>query len=159
MSLLVEEGFKQVRGRLTEGRYLTFEMFGFALTNFYGDLVGISFATKKHDNPRQRWIIHTVGGPGASDQFYIQSAVDKKYIARFPLIGQLTSDQKKAQAFTITYSSKGSRYSLTAASRPNTFVKLNPTSGRRSAQVNVTGSISWESGFGGFTIYSVSYHS
>lgn len=159
MSHLVEEGFKQVRGKLTEGRYLTFEMFGFALTNFYGDLVSISFATKKHDDPRQRWIIHTVGGPGTGDQFYIQSAMDKKYIARFPLIGQLTSDPKKAQAFTITYSSKGSKYSLTASNKPNTFVKVDPKRGRRSSQNNMTGSISWEAGFGGFTIYSVSYHS
>lgn len=44
-SLVTEEGFKPVRGQLTEGRYLTFEVNGYALTNSHGKLV----ATK----PRQ----------------------------------------------------------------------------------------------------------
>lgn len=157
MSQLVEAGFKQVRGELTEGRHLTFEMFGLALSNIKGELTGISPATKAHDDPKQRWIIHTVGGPGAGNQFYIQSALDKKYIAGFRFMGQLTSNIKKAQAFTITYNPKGSKYSLTIASKPDTYVKLSPNAKRRSDGLSVSASINWEAGFGGFSVYSVSY--
>jgi phospholipase C len=159
MSRLVEQGFKQVRGQLTEGRYLTFEMLGFALTNLNGTFVGISRATKKHESPKQRWIIHTVGGPGAGSQFYIQSSVDKKYIAALPLVGRLTANIAKAQAFTITYKPHGAGYFLSIAEKPETFVNLLPNGRHRSTEVSVSASIDWEGGLGGFAVYSVSYHS
>ncbi|OAA36622.1 Phosphoesterase [Metarhizium rileyi] len=161
MAQLVEEGFKQARGRLTEGRYLTFEMSGYALSNVNGTLVGASCATAKHNNPKQRWIIHTVGGPGAGDRFYLQSAVDKKYIAALPL-GQLTPDVDKAQAFTIDYHPQGSQYGLTVADKPDTYVRINAKNKRRSTDDGRASpkAISWEAaGFAGFGIYSVSYHS
>ena len=150
----MEEGFKTVRGQLTEGRYLTFEQLGFALTNYNGKFVSISLASKKHDSAKQRWIIHTVGGVGAGNEFYIQSAVDKQYIAKFPQIGQLTKDQKNAQAFKITYNPDGATYSISATG--NSYVKVNPGSGSRR---RAAAAISWDGGFGGFKIYSVSYHS
>jgi len=51
MSLLTEEGFKQVRGDLTEGRYLTFEMNGFALANVNNQLT-FTKATAQHNDIR-----------------------------------------------------------------------------------------------------------
>ncbi|KAG5970183.1 hypothetical protein E4U58_000641 [Claviceps cyperi] len=54
ISLLVEEGFKSARGQLTEGRFLTFEMYGFDLTNVDGKSVGTARAGEKHDDLGQR---------------------------------------------------------------------------------------------------------
>lgn len=159
MSLLVEEGFKLVRGQLTEGRYLTFEMYNFGLTNVQGKFAGISLASKNHDDARQRWIVHTVGGPGAGNEFYIQSAFDKQYISACPVVGGLTTDVKEAQAFTITYDRERAEYSVTVSGRPKTYVKFNPKNGRRDNDSGGTTSINWQGGSGGFKIYSVSYHS
>ncbi|KHN99838.1 Phosphoesterase [Metarhizium album ARSEF 1941] len=158
MAQLVEQGFKRVRGRLTEGRYLTFEMFGLALTNFNGTVVSVTPATSSHGDARQRWIVHTVGGPGAGNHFYLQSAVDKKYVSAWPVVGLLTSDANKAQAFHITYHPRGSKYSLSLGNRSDAFVKLSPTSRRRSADGSMSG-ISWAAKAGGFSVYSVSYSS
>lgn len=166
MSLLVEEGFKQVRGLLTEGRFLIFEMFGFALTNVNSRFVAISHATEKHDNINQRWIIHPVNGPGSGKEFYIQSAADNRYIAAYPNLGGLTTDVKKAQSFTITYSPNGAEYSISVKGGSDSYVKFKPNNSRRSLQekrasadvsASSSASISWAGGFGGFKIYSVSY--
>ncbi|KAG8415828.1 hypothetical protein J3459_014035 [Metarhizium acridum] len=158
MAQLVEDGFKQVRGQLTEGRYLTFETFGLALASYNATVVSFSLATENHSNPDQRWIIHTVGGPGAGDQFYIQSAVSKKYISGWP-IGLLTSDVNKAQAFKITYNPKGSKYSLRLSNKPNSFLAPDQKRRRRAVNGTVSAAVNWEASFGEFTIYSVSYHS
>ncbi|KAG5929223.1 hypothetical protein E4U53_002493 [Claviceps sorghi] len=162
MSLVVEEGFKPARGQLTEGRYLAFEMYGFGLTNIQGKRVGISPAGKRHDNLGQRWVIHSVDGPGSGNQFYIQSALDKQYIATVSSMGILTPDEEKAQAFSITYHAETAEYSVTVAGRPNRYVMFNPkTRGRKrhESDADPTASIDWQGSFGGFKIFSVSYHS
>ncbi|KAG6007366.1 hypothetical protein E4U21_006070 [Claviceps maximensis] len=161
MSLLVEEGFKPARGQLTEGRYLTFEMYDCGLTNVDGKRISISFAGQRHDNPRQRWVIHTADGTGSGNKFYIQSAVDKQYISTSLSTGGLTSDAGEAQVFVITYHRETTEYSVAIADRPNTYVKFNPESGhgrkhRRGAAD--TTRIDWQAASGGFKIYSVSYH-
>ncbi|KAG5977891.1 hypothetical protein E4U55_006456 [Claviceps digitariae] len=158
MSLLVEEGFKRARGQLTEGRYLTFEMYGYGLTNVHGKKTGISPAGKRHDDLRQRWIIHTVDGPGSgNNKFYLQSALDKQYISTALSSGGLTSEIGKAQAFVITYNFETAEYSVAVAGKPNsTCVKFN-AGGRR--RVDDMAPIDWQADSGGFKIYSVSYHS
>ena len=151
LTQLPEEGFKQVRGLLTEGRYLTFEMSGLALTNSDGDKVVATLATDAHENIRQRWIVHVQGVESESTLFTIQSAVDNKYLSSTNL-GTLTSDVSTAQTFTISYQAAGSSYSIAVGSR-NAFVSLLPTGSKESA-----GGVK----FGGcakdrFKLYAVSY--
>ncbi|KAG9231823.1 hypothetical protein BJ875DRAFT_468435 [Amylocarpus encephaloides] len=62
---LVEEGAQQVRGSLTEGRYLNFEQEGYAITNEgveegFGN-VTLTKARRKHDDVKQRLFVHLVG--------------------------------------------------------------------------------------------------
>ena len=64
--------------------------------------------------------------PGAGNTFYIQSAVDKQYIASQPAVGRLTSRVEDAQAFHINYSPNGARYSLSLAQDGNSYVTFLP---------------------------------
>ncbi|KID73815.1 Non-hemolytic phospholipase C [Metarhizium brunneum] len=158
MAQLVEDGFKRVRGQLTEGRYLTFETLGLALASYAGIVVSFAPATRNHSDPRQRWIVHAVG---TGTEFTIQSAADKKYIAGTP-VGLLTSDVGSAQAFRITYNPRGAKYRLSLANKPaSSFVAPNQKSRRRAANgtVSAAAAVDWEARFGEFSIYSVSYRS
>jgi phospholipase C len=157
LSIVVEEGFKNVRGRLSEGRFVVFESDRLALTNINRKLVGVSSATATHNNINQRWILHLVGDTLTSDTFYIQSAVDKSYISSVPL-GSLTPDIKHAQAFTISYMPNGATYTLS----PNTNSEphgLNPEKFVSFKGNGRDASISWDTGKeGNFKVYSVNYH-
>jgi phospholipase C len=113
---LVEEGFKPVRGYLTEGRYLVFEMNGYALTNAgtHASDITATRATADHRSPNQRWIIHATGGTAleggeGSGTFTISSAVDGRYVAEHSL-----AKEKGAQTYTIADMGNGKGYSLKA---------------------------------------------
>lgn len=149
---LVEEGFKNVRGKLTEGRYLTFEMFGLALTNLDGVSVGVDIASAAHDIKNQRWIVHETNDSG--EEFYIQSDADKKYIAAYPVLGSLTDDKNQAQAFKFTYVAAGATYSISMSGDEPHFVTLKSAAGQSNPGVE------WSVSFGlsGFKIYSVHYN-
>ncbi|RLM00063.1 hypothetical protein CFD26_103529 [Aspergillus turcosus] len=149
MSLLVEEGFKRVRGLLSEGRYLVFETSGLALTNVDGKVADLSAATAAHEDIRQRWIIHAVDSEAAiPTSFYIQSALDKTYIAANPL-GWLTSDIKDAQAFAFEYSPNGATYTLQPIERGNRWLRL----------LEDLETLIWEAEEAAqFKVFSVSYH-
>jgi phospholipase C len=152
LSLLVEEGFKQVRGQLSEGRFLVFESLKLALTNVDGKFVDVSPATAAHENIRQRWILHSVSDPLTTDTFYIQSALDKTYITS---LGSLTSDMKDAQAYTISYTPNGATYSLSRSEtgkgkKGKSFLSFGHGHGL---------SLAWEGAEAGkYKIFSVSYH-
>ncbi|KAF7122733.1 hypothetical protein CNMCM5793_000843 [Aspergillus hiratsukae] len=150
MSLLVEEGFKRVRGLLSEGRYLVFETSGLALTNVDGKVADLSAATAAHEDIRQRWIIHAVDSEAAiPTSFYIQSALDKSYIAANPL-GRLTSEIKDAQAFAFDYSPNGGTYTLQPIERGNRWVRL---------LEDLEKTLNWEAEEAAqFKVFSVSYH-
>lgn len=107
VSNLTEQGFKRVRGALTEGRYLTFEYDGMALTNSKGFL-SASKATTQHDDIKQRWVLHQQG-PADSNIFKISSAEDGTYIAASLA---LTKDVGNAQTFTLTFLGNGKGYSV-----------------------------------------------
>ena len=147
---LVEDGFKRVRGLLTEGRFLTFETMGGALTNMGGCSVGLSPATKSHDDIRHRWIVHATGG---INQFLLQSAKDKKYLAGPPHIGSLTRDVQKAQPITISYNPQGSTYSLSIGQKLNSFVSVKS----QTSMFTTRSPLAWDGGLGWFEIFSVSY--
>lgn len=148
MASLVEDGFKTMRGQPTEGRYVVFESDGFALTNL-NDLVGISSGNRKHDKIEQRWILHSLADYG--NQFYLQSAKDKKYIRAG---GTLTSDKEKAQTLTIDYHADAAAYTLKAGGG-----KRAVTVERRTDRIRVKRDINWSGGGTKFTAYSVSYKS
>lgn len=67
-SLVTEDGFKAVRGQLTEGRYLVFEMNGYALASSSGKLTA-SKATSSHKTKSQRFVIS-----GSAGSFMLKDA-------------------------------------------------------------------------------------
>jgi phospholipase C len=78
-SLVTEQGFRRVRGQLTEGRYHTFEMNGYALTNpTKGDLTTTT-STANHETLNQRWIL--LQSDSQVNKFDVSSVVNGKYIA------------------------------------------------------------------------------
>jgi phospholipase C len=144
LSLVVEEGFKQLRGKLSEGRFLTFEVADLALTNLEGMVADITPASANHESISQRWIIHSTGAP---DTFYIQSALDKTYISSFPALGSLNADVNAAQAFTVSYTPNGATYSLTPTGNTGKFIGV------------MSSSVDWAATEAGqFNVFSVSYY-
>lgn len=81
-SLVSEQGFKQVRGQLTEGRYLTFEMNGFALTAG-GSNVSATKATSTHNTKSQRFVLNQLAA--GSNQFTVTSALTGKQVGTYTL--------------------------------------------------------------------------
>lgn len=144
VSKLVEGGFKQVRGSLTEGRYLTFEMNGHALANagrsaFY---VTSTKASTSHNSINQRWVLHQVGDQ-TGNSFIISSAVDGRYIS---YLQGLTDDEDLAEMYTITDLGNGKGYSL----KPSGLLCLN---------IERNGGILTTLQHKGFSVFSVTYHS
>lgn len=108
-SLISEQGFKAVRGALTEGRYLTFEYNGQAVTNNNGQ-IGVAKASATHNSKTQRWVVHQVGTPdNTNTQFKISSAVDGKYVNSQ---GKMVSGDGSAQVVDIEYVGNGKGYTL-----------------------------------------------
>ncbi|KAJ3066728.1 hypothetical protein HDU98_009991 [Podochytrium sp. JEL0797] len=105
VSTMSENGFKKVRGALTEGRYLTFEANGVALANVLTGSVATTATTAAHDAFIQRWILHVIALGG--NTFQIQSAADSRYIGVGATLGALAA----ADTFTITFQA-GSGYAL-----------------------------------------------
>ena len=139
VSKLVEEGFKQVRGDLTEGRYLVFEAQGKALARV-GNKLSATKATEKHDDIRQRWVLHQQGD-GDSSIFKISSAGDGRYIASD---STLTDSEDKAAEISISDLGNGKGYSLAFESGQSLR--------GRSPQLTDSDSQAYQ-------IYSVTYHS
>ncbi|KAJ5625030.1 hypothetical protein N7510_001339 [Penicillium lagena] len=110
-SLWFEEGYKQVVGYLTEGRYLTFEKGGSALTNpGRGDNLSSSPATSNHGAKSQRWVIH-YNSDEESQQFTISSALDGRWLGAGGKL--LPSDQSSnAAEVKVTFLGAGQGYSL-----------------------------------------------
>ncbi|RDL29995.1 uncharacterized protein BP5553_10622 [Venustampulla echinocandica] len=108
VSSLSEDGAKAMRGSVTEGRYIVFELSGYALTNpgkSAGSLIGTK-ATVKHEDIAQRWVVHSLVQGGNS--FTISSAEDGRYIG---VHTELIGSSKGAETYTLEFvHSKG--YSL-----------------------------------------------
>ncbi|KAK4945723.1 hypothetical protein LTR10_015071 [Elasticomyces elasticus] len=137
-SLISEKGFKSVRGYLTEGRFLTFEAYGYALTNT-GAKAAMYNATKavaSHDGTGQRWVIHETATD--SRLYTISSAVHGRYIG--PQLSLVT--QKEALVHNITYLGGGKGYEV-----------LN--SNGKYITIDTNGTVAMATAGQGFTIYSV----
>lgn len=102
---LSEDGFKPMRGALTEGRYIVFELNGFALTN-PGEPSAEFRATKAtstHSDVAQRWIVHVLEEGG--NKFTMSSAKDGRYIGSHT---GLVDSSSGAQTYTVAFEpSKG----------------------------------------------------
>ncbi len=108
VATLSEEGFKEMRGMLTEGRYLVLESGSLALTNSgnSSSTVTTSAATSTHSSKPQRWIAHAIEIGG--DKFQFSSAADGRWVAAN---GMLVSDQSTAGTFTVSFAA-GQGYAL-----------------------------------------------
>lgn len=147
-SLVYEDGFKQVIGALTEGRYLTFEMNGYALTNPSSDAkatgsVSASKATSTHGSKNQRWIIHYANDT-QNGIFQVSSALDGRFIGKNGSLVPASKQAASAANFNITFSS-GNGYSVEYDGEYLTI-------GTNGKLITSTKSAA------GIQIYSVSYH-
>ncbi|EED18310.1 non-hemolytic phospholipase C precursor, putative [Talaromyces stipitatus ATCC 10500] len=140
-SLYFENGFKKVVGYLTEGRYLTFELNGYALTNpGNGDKVTTTKATAAHDSKNQRWVIHASNGT-----FKISSALDGRFIGDHGKDGIQLGAASDAASFNISFEAN-SGYSIQY--NGGKFLAVNPA-----GKVHAIASDKAQ-----YDIYSVSYH-
>lgn len=100
MASQVEQGFKPMRGMLTEGRHLVLEANGFALAQktTFASAVVLGRATTRHDTPAQRWIAHAVVIGGAD--FTLSDDGSRNYICES---GLLCGDARNAVVFTVSY--------------------------------------------------------
>lgn len=140
-SLYFEDGYKQVIGSLTEGRYLTFEYNGYALTNPASkNKVTATITTSKHDSKNQRWVIH-----GSNGNFQISSALDGRFIGKNGKLVAASEQAKSAANFEITFEA-GKGYSVQYSSGKYLTIKSN---GKVDAEAH--SAVDYE-------VYSVSYH-
>ncbi|CAK7217212.1 hypothetical protein SCUCBS95973_003069 [Sporothrix curviconia] len=140
-ALYYEDGFKGVRGYLTEGRYLTFEANGYALyTDGKSKEFSATPATAAHDDIHQRWVLHALEPEGNS--FYITSAVNNYYISQH---SSLSISESGAETYNITYMGS-SKYQLQKENGDYLNIDRN-------------GELSFVSTPIGYNVYSVTYHS
>ena len=139
---LSEQGFKAMRGALTEGRYIVFELNGWALTNPGKPATDFtaSKATSGHGNISQRWVVHQQDEDGA--QFTISSAKDGRYIGSHT---GLIDSSSGAQKYTISFQA-GKGYALQKEN--GKFVTVDAKGG-----VQIAGTASY------FQAFSVTYSS
>lgn len=117
MSSLVEDGFKEVVGYLTEGRWLVFEQGGYVTTNTGSGASDITLttATANHEIRTHRWVIHAQGGaPTDGGQinygtYFLASAVDGRYLASHT---SLSKSVNGAETYKISFLGNGRGYSL-----------------------------------------------
>jgi len=95
-----------MRGALTEGRYIVFELGAYALTNPGTSDITASAATSAHDSIIQRWVVHSLADGG--NTFTISSAKDGRYIGSHTA---LINSASGAQTYTVGFKA-GEGYSL-----------------------------------------------
>ncbi|KAJ5991937.1 phosphoesterase family-domain-containing protein [Penicillium sp. IBT 35674x] len=151
-TLFFEDGFKEVVGYLTEGRYLVFEKGGQALTipkpRDYIKSLKASRAKRDHSEVTQRWVIHYNNGE-ESGIFTMSSAFDGRWIGhRGELLG--TDYRDAAAPLRISFLGNGNGYTIQfvrggeylTIDRDGNLKMMNPSPAPKE----------------GFKIFSVTYH-
>jgi phospholipase C len=147
-SLWFEEGYKEVIGYLTEGRYLVFEKDGSAIANpGNGNTLITSQATSQHNDKSQRWVIH-YNNDEESQVFTISSALDGRWIGSHGAL--LPKDQgSNAAQVQISFLGNGRGYTIQFVAQ------------RQYVDINAQGYLSLDTSqidnTGGYKIFSVSY--
>lgn len=146
-ALFFEDGFKEVVGYLTEGRYLVLEKSGSALTNNarQGSLTATS-VTALHDSKSQRWVIHYTEDK-ESEVFTVSSALDGRWLGPS---GTLVDQGANAAPVRISFLGNGHGYTLQYVSTRQ-YIDIGPQGDLKmeSAQQELSH---------GFNVFSVSYH-
>ncbi|GLB08732.1 hypothetical protein AtubIFM57258_004636 [Aspergillus tubingensis] len=146
-SLFFEDGYKEVVGYLTEGRYLVFEKSGYALTNT-GNTTRLSSSAARldHSDKKQRWVIHYSSGE-ESQIFKLSSALDGKWLGPH---GSLLPAGRRGDAaeVKITFLGNGHGYGLQYVN--STVITLD---GQGGLQMNST-----KHSREGYKVWSVTYH-
>ncbi|KEF56329.1 phospholipase C [Exophiala aquamarina CBS 119918] len=97
---LSEEGFKVMRGALTEGRYIVFELGDWSLSNNGGRYIEATKPTSRHEDIAQRWIVHSLAEGG--NKFKISSAKDGRYLGG--IFGEFCGrEEADAQEYTVIF--------------------------------------------------------
>lgn len=146
-TLYFEEGFKEVVGSLTEGRYLVLEKSGSALTNnARKDLLTATSATALHDSKSQRWVIHYTSNE-ESGIFTMSSALDGHWLGP---AGTLVAQPANAAQVRISFLGNGHGYTLQYVSTGE-YIDIG-------AKGDLKMDSAQQAPSQGFTIFSVSYH-
>jgi phospholipase C len=135
MHTLSEQGFKLMRGALTEGRYITIKANGYALTNpsTSTNQLSTTAALSDHSDIHQRWIVCQLDVALNVPQFNISSAVDGKFLSQHTSLSTAVSG---AEVYTVKFLGNGSY--LTVDVNGNLVISTTPQ---------------------GFQFYSVTYSS
>lgn len=147
-TLWFEEGYKEVIGYLTEGRYLVFEKNGAAVTNpGKGHRIASRRASPQHKDKSQRWVIHYTENE-ESHVFTISSALDGRWVGPG---GVLLPKGAKAGAAHVQIQYLGSGLGYTMK-----FVKH-----RQYIDIDRQGNLNLDSiradAAGGYKVFSVSF--
>ncbi|KAE8443036.1 hypothetical protein EG329_002430 [Mollisiaceae sp. DMI_Dod_QoI] len=142
VSSLSEQGFKEMRGALTEGRYIVFETGGYALTNAGKPATDFTAtkATSTHNDISQRWVVHSLVDGG--NTFTISSAKDGRYIGSHT---GLIDNSSGAETYTVSFAA-GKGYALQKENGKYVTVDASGT-------VQIYSDVSY------FSAYSVTYSS
>lgn len=148
-TLFFEDGFKEVVGYLTEGRYLVWEKGGSALTSHARrDSLTVTPATESHTDKSQRWIIHYTEDE-ESDVFTISSALDGRWLGPRGIL--VDSDQgSDAEPVRISFLGNGNGYTLQYVG-DGQYIDVDHRG-------NLVMKGAQRSPSEGFTVFSVSYH-
>lgn len=107
-SMECNKGFKPVRGDLTEGRYLTFEAHGFALSHANSSLTA-SHALEKHNDWNQLFVLEWQGSKMKDNKYKIKSPNDR-YITKSL---HLSKDPNEAAMFSLYDQGNGAGHAVT----------------------------------------------
>lgn len=110
-SLRVEDGYKPVRGNLTEGHYLTFEVNGKALSHENSRLT-MKNASSNHDGKDLRFVLSWQGKYPKDNKFYILTG-EKQHRKYITSSLKLSSDKKHAASFSLVDLGNGQGHVIT----------------------------------------------
>ncbi|WFD34154.1 phospholipase C [Malassezia cuniculi] len=135
--LYVESGYKRVRGDITEGRYLTLEQGGVALTASGRNL---TTAAVDRSNKNGLFVVQWQGGAPSDARFRLANQEQTRYVSETL---DLTTAASKAAVVTMRDVGNGAGYAV-----------VNARTGKHLAVEN--GRVVWSSAGRTFEIYSVS---
>lgn len=156
MNSIVEKGYKQIRGHITEGRYITIESDGAGFGRDNGKVIGLA-ADGEHKDAAQRWILTSTDGNRFGNSFYLQHVSDNSFVTSKL---SLDKDQGKAQAFVFNYEPESGSHTLSTAGASNdAFVSLSKHNNKKRSEKNSrdVADVKLAGGKTSYKIYGVNY--
>ncbi|WFD24808.1 phospholipase C [Malassezia equina] len=136
----VEKGYKQIRGELTEGRYLTLETYSNALSHKDNKLSSAP-SSKEKNSDDELFVVHWLGHQPKDHRFHLATSAGKNasYVNSDLT---LTSDKSQAATFTFDYKRSAKGFQIKV---DNEYLSMNQDGSVKTVQ----------SGSETFTLYSV----